>query len=127
MICSRYFRLRNNLSISDRRYIEWFTCRSLITYSQTSITKTVQPKLFQQINRTFGVMDTISNFASKRIETSKENQFSKMIQLMLDSPKWSLRQWKSTIDDQLGSWMQYIPGISSSTEVQQAKKFKSKL
>jgi signal recognition particle GTPase len=48
-----------------------------------------------------------------------------MIEVMAKAPSWSLRQWKAMLEDQLGSWMRYIPGMSSSAEVVQVKKFKA--
>jgi hypothetical protein len=47
-----------------------------------------------------------------------------MIETMVTSPKWTLRQWKVVLEDQLGSWMMYIPGMGSADEVQQVKTFK---
>ncbi len=35
----------------------------------------------------------------------------KMIELMVTQPKWTLKLWKSTMDEQLNSWMMYIPGM----------------
>ena len=54
-----------------------------------------------------------------------DKQFEKMVQTMIDNPKWTLRQWKTLLDDQLSSWMMYIPGMSAADEMQQVKRFKS--
>lgn len=48
-----------------------------------------------------------------------------MIEVMAAAPAWTLRQWKTMLEEQLGSWMTYIPGMSSSNEVIQVKKFKA--
>lgn len=53
-----------------------------------------------------------------------EKQFVKMMDLMAEAPTWTLRLWRTTLDEQLGSWISYIPGISSSNEMQTVKKFK---
>jgi hypothetical protein len=46
-----------------------------------------------------------------------ENQFTKMTDLMVNSPKWTLQLWKSTMDDQLKSWVMYIPGMVCSPTI----------
>jgi hypothetical protein len=55
-----------------------------------------------------------------------EKQFANMMEMMV-SNKWTLRPWKNAMESQLGSWSMYIPGVSSSNEVQQLKNFKGKL
>jgi signal recognition particle GTPase len=74
--------------------------------------------------RNFGISDSIMSFASKKMENKKENQFKDMITTMVKSPKWTLRVWRATMTDQLGSWTMYVPGVSSSEEVKEIKNFK---
>ena len=62
--------------------------------------------------------------AEKGLAGSKEKQFAKMLELMTGTTKWSLKPWKTTMDTQLDSWMMYVPGVSSSDEVQEIKGFK---
>jgi len=47
-----------------------------------------------------------------------------MLEMMTTAPKWTLRPWKVTMENQLNSWSMYIPGVSSSNEVQEMKNFK---
>ena len=54
-----------------------------------------------------------------------ENKFKDLMNQMADSPSWTLNSWKKTIDEQMGSWFTYIPGVSQSEEFQQIKRFKS--
>ena len=52
-------------------------------------------------------------------------QFMKMIELMISTPNWTLRPWKTTLESQLNSWvMRLVPGVSSSTEGKEIAKFK---
>lgn len=53
-----------------------------------------------------------------------EKRFSSMLATMLSGEKWSLRPWKKTIDDQLGSWIMYVPGMKDSTETKELNSFK---
>ena len=43
---------------------------------------------------------------------------------MVDSPKWSMRPWRTSIESQLSSWSMYLPGVSASSEIIEVKKFK---
>lgn len=47
-----------------------------------------------------------------------------MLEAMLSGEKWSLRPWKKTIDDQLNSWIMYVPGMKDSTENKELSAFK---
>jgi hypothetical protein len=47
-----------------------------------------------------------------------------MVQLMVATPNWTLKSWKVLLEKQLDSWMMYIPGMSSSSEVKTVKQFK---
>ena len=53
-----------------------------------------------------------------------EKDFAVVISSMIDSPKWTLRPWRVTIEAQLNSWGMYVPGVSSSSEMVEMKKFK---
>lgn len=46
---------------------------------------------------------------------------------MVKEPKWTFRVWKTVLEDQLNSWMMYIPGMSSSKDVQDLKGLKGTL
>jgi hypothetical protein len=74
--------------------------------------------------RYFGIGDKLMNMASGQVEKGKEKQFAKMIDLMLTTEDWTLRPWRTTMQNQLDSWTMYIPGVSSSTEVKEMKNFK---
>lgn len=50
-----------------------------------------------------------------------------MLDLMLDEKDWTLNAWKKMIDNQLNSWMMYIPGVASGKESDELKKIKGKL
>lgn len=91
-----------------------------------STVRPVHPALFAQ-SRNFGVTESIMNTVSGRMDKKKEAQFGEMLKQMADAPKWTLRNWKVTMDSQLDSWTQYIPGVSSSDEMVQLKGFKSML
>ena len=56
-----------------------------------------------------------------------EKQFAKMMQGMIDSPSWTLRHWRSTLEEQLSSWILYMPGASSTNEIVLVKKFKGNI
>lgn len=47
-----------------------------------------------------------------------------MLQSMLAKSKWTLRDWKGTLDDQLNSWMMYMPGTKDSAQAKDMKVFK---
>lgn len=47
-----------------------------------------------------------------------------MMDLMVTNQKWTLRPWKEVMEDQLKSWLLYIPGMSSSKEVDELKGLK---
>lgn len=50
-----------------------------------------------------------------------------MLEVMLSGEKWSLRPWKKTIDDQLNSWIMYVPGMKDSHETKELSAFKGLL
>lgn len=43
---------------------------------------------------------------------------------MVNAPKWSLKNWRLTIDAQLNSWALYFPGVAGSKEIVEIKIFK---
>lgn len=47
-----------------------------------------------------------------------------MVDTMLSNPNWTFRPWKQIMEEQLGSWMMYIPGMSSSQDVKEMKGMK---
>jgi hypothetical protein len=47
-----------------------------------------------------------------------------MITEMAETPKWTLRPWKSTVEKQLNSWSMYVPGQSNTPEMLEMKRFK---
>lgn len=40
---------------------------------------------------------------------------------MASTPNWTLRPWKATIDEQMSSWMMYLPGVKNSNETKDIK------
>jgi hypothetical protein len=44
--------------------------------------------------------------------------------MMVTTPKWSLKDWKITVEQQLGSWALYIPGMKDSAEIKDTQAFK---
>ena len=112
--------------------------------------------------RSFGITDTLANFAMKTVESSKGTtdllasccivsyrivshgdlptllsclilyvyvccagkQFEKMVEHMAASPTWTLRSWKQIMEQQLSSWLMYIPGMSSTASAQELTKMK---
>jgi signal recognition particle GTPase len=56
-----------------------------------------------------------------------EKQFEEMVKTMLESPVWSFRPWKKVMEEQLSSWVMYIPGMSSSKEAKEMKGMKGYL
>jgi hypothetical protein len=74
---------------------------------------TIAPRWQLSQGRCFGLMDTLQNTASSKVNDNREKQFMKMIELMVNQPKWTLRLWKGTMDEQLNSWLMYIPGMVS--------------
>lgn len=56
--------------------------------------------------------------------STAEKQFSKMLELMISSPTWTLKPWKQVMETQLSSWTMYIPGVSSAPEVKEITKLK---
>lgn len=83
----------------------------------------------QQVTiRSFGVItDTISKMVNNKMESDKEKKFTTLMATMLSGEKWSLRQWKKTMEDQLNSWVMYVPGMRSSAQVQDLTTFKALL
>lgn len=102
------------------------TNRGEVNVSQCKL-NTDHHKTVYVTKRSFGIADTISNFATSKVEGSKEKHFESMVKSMLEFPNWTLRPWKQTMEGQLSSWFMYIPGMSGTKEVQQIKKFKSML
>ena len=49
-----------------------------------------------------------------------------MIEVMAATPKWTLRPWRTSLETQLNSWAMYMPGMSTSPEIVEMKKFKGK-
>lgn len=47
-----------------------------------------------------------------------------MVETMVSTPTWTLRNFKKGMDDQLESWLMYVPGVSSSSEIQDMKKLR---
>lgn len=74
-----------------------------------------------------GFTGYVSDIATSRIQANKDKQFLALVESMVSSERWTLRAWRSTLGDQLNSWLMYIPGLSSSNEVQQMKSFKELL
>lgn len=87
---------------------------------------TAVPALFTQA-RSFGIADKVMGMATGAVEGRRDEQFSLMLKLMGDSPKWTLGNWKQTMDNQLNSWTQYIPGVSGSDEMKELKGFQDML
>ena len=77
--------------------------------------------------RHFGVGDTLINMATGRVNANKDKQFGEMLDMMVSTPKWSFRPWRTTMETQLQSWTMYIPGVSSSGEATELKNFKTML
>lgn len=53
-----------------------------------------------------------------------EQEFANMITEMAETPKWTLRPWRSTVEKQLNSWSMYVPGQSNTPEMLEMKRFK---
>lgn len=87
------------------------------------------------------ITDAISDFTAKKAEEKRginvtalfplnflivflEKQFEEMLKSMLSEKKWTLRPWKNAMEQQLNSWMMYIPGTSNSKEVKDMKGMK---
>jgi len=93
------------------------------------------------------ITDALSKVASKTVEGSKgkslfshphlpnklcfinplEKQFTKMMDTMVAYPKWTFRPWKEVMEDQLKSWLLYIPGMSNSKDIEELKGLKGKV
>lgn len=52
-----------------------------------------------------------------------EQQFGALLDAMSKANTWSLLDWKTTMDQQLSSWMTYIPGVSNSPQMKDLKSF----
>jgi hypothetical protein len=50
-----------------------------------------------------------------------------MLDTMVKEEKWTFRLWKGVIEDQLSSWLMYIPGVSGSKDVEDMKGLKGEL
>jgi hypothetical protein len=55
---------------------------------------------------------------------SSDKRFATMMESMLSNEKWSLRPWKKTLEDQLGSWLMYVPGMKNTAETKELTAFK---
>ena len=53
-----------------------------------------------------------------------DKRFASMLETMLSGEKWSLRPWKKTLEDQLGSWLMYVPGMKDSSETKELNSYK---
>lgn len=53
-----------------------------------------------------------------------DKRFASMLETMLSGEKWSLRPWKKTLEDQLGSWLMYVPGMKDSSETKELNAYK---
>lgn len=73
--------------------------------------------------RNFGIADTLMDKSTELMGNSKEKQFKDMMSSMTSSPHWTYRSWSKSMEGQLSSWTMYIPGVSSSPEVEELKKF----
>jgi signal recognition particle GTPase len=76
------------------------------------------------VRRSFGVMDNVMGFAGKQMEKKRDASFADMIELMMNSPKWTLRHVQGTLDKQLKSWTMYVPGVKSQDQTKAVQKFK---
>lgn len=72
--------------------------------------------------RCFGITDTVTQFATDKLMGNKEKKFMDMLDLMISKPKWTLRDWKQTLDDQLNSWTMYLPGMKAQAKDMQSCK-----
>ena len=77
--------------------------------------------------RRLSVGETLLNAVSSGLTGNKEKKFGEMLDMMVSTPKWSFRPWRTTMETQLQSWTMYIPGVSSSADVQEIKNFKAML
>lgn len=75
--------------------------------------------------RHFGIADSVMDFANKKMDGKKEDQFKEMITEMSSTPKWTLRPWKASLEKQLSGWTMYLPGVSNSDAVVGVKVFKA--
>lgn len=115
----------NKLLISSIRNITIKQKQNISSIIFNNKTKKIQN--ISSINmtiRNFGIADSIMNYTSNKMEDKKVNQFKDMITMMGKNSKWTLRVWRATMTDQLGSWTMYIPGVGSSEEVKELKNFK---
>lgn len=68
-----------------------------------------------------GITDSLLDTFQSKMNTSKENNFKKMIDDMSASSSWDLKKWKATIEEQVNSWTMYVPGVGSSEQASQLK------
>ena len=73
------------------------------------------------------ITENLMGKATSVVDGRKEKQFKEMLDSMIKAPKWTLRNWKATMDAQLDSWTMWVPGVSSSNEVKELKSFKELL
>lgn len=99
--------------------------------------------------RTFSIIgDTFTKMATNKMESDKgikigiiiyfelllsvcvcwrlliDKRFASMLETMLSGEKWSLRPWKKTLEDQLSSWLMYVPGMKDSSETKELNAYK---
>ena len=85
----------------------------------------VSALLIRRQTRSMGITDKIMGFASNKMEANKDKQFENMIQAMVNQTQpWSLKTWKGTLEEQLSSWLMYIPGMSSTMDTAKLKSYK---
>ena len=78
----------------------------------------------RNIVRSFGISDTIMDFAHSKVADRKEETFRKTMDTMVQTKKWSLNHWRVTLDESLNSWLLKIPGMKDSNEVASIKQYK---
>ncbi len=74
--------------------------------------------------RSFSITEKVIDFATNRIEKTKEKQFQQMVEAMTQTNDWTLKKWKTIIEQQLSSWLMYIPGFTNQDDISKVKTFK---
>ena len=114
--------------ILSRQYnIASSTAKMLSPICKGTVNRPIRTRIILQQVRCMGVTEKLMNIASSSIEGNKEKKFQEMLNMMIASPKWTLRNWKTTMTGQLDSWTMYIPGVSNSNEIKELKGFKTML
>lgn len=93
----------------------------------TRVTAPHQSRFSTQQVRRMSITENLMGKATSVVDGRKEKQFKEMLDAMIKAPKWTLRNWKATMDAQLDSWTMWVPGVSSSNEVKELKSFKELL